>query len=246
MKFLERYLLRRPQRYQITESIQTHGQWKYVTDSMGILGVRTGDRAVPLSENKVKYQEVVERFLAEPVPDTALFGELPDLWRFLDNIVRLRCSPCGGLGVYASWETGELVEGTEFTCADCDGRGWGFGATFTDSNPVSVADLPIDHSRLAYWLPTELADMDESCRVFASSILPAVVVTSARWRVVCMGIARDRAPARYRSYLPGSGVWNSYRHDPDARAAGTDWAIEQGADGFDVFGSRVWEGRTWE
>jgi len=241
VNFLERYMLRPPQRYQITESIQTHGEWKYVTDSTSILGVRTGDRAVQLSENKVKYQSVVERFLDEPVPDTALLGTLPDLWRFLDHIVRLPCTPCGGRGVYASWETGEMVEGTEFTCADCDGRGWDFGTPFADPDLVSIAGLPIDHSRLAYWLPTELADMGESCRVFASSILPAVVVTSDRWRVVCMGVARDLAPARYRSYLPGSGVWNSYRHDPDARAAGTDWAIEHGADGFDVFGPRVWE-----
>lgn len=186
--------------------------------------------------------------LSAPPPADALVTDLPDLWAWLDRLVRERCGPCAGTGKAFHLEAGHPPRFV--ACDDCDGRGWhlSFPEEPVDRDTVAVCGVPVDRNAVAWWLAGELADLGESwaCRVWAavpfppaagSVAEPVPVVTFAgdHWRVSVAGFDRGAHSGRYRAYHPGAGSWWAARRCETARLAAADWCQDRDIDPADLF-----------
>jgi hypothetical protein len=247
-------------RYTVPETPMglAHLGWgcRVVTDARCILSV--ADPSAPFEEPQVFFGDpekpesfevakrkntVIWSLIQERVPPDAGQTTLNDLWLWLDRIERRACAWCSGTGDGTFLTNGGevLVTSAGVACGECEGKGWYFPEPYPqlDADPVTVCGYPLDRNRLSWWLAGELQEHGTEVRFWATSAAPAavaVVFDNPQWRLVCSSKHRDAHPARYRTYLPGCGQWWQHRYDPVARMAATDWAMERGADYYDLFG----------
>jgi len=225
----------------------TPGGRSLVTNNRHLLavdGMADGSGPLEVAVPQAKLHRMLD-VVHSPPPADAMVTDLADLWLWLDRVERERCPECRGSGCYGGLEWSDPPP-----CELCDGDGW----LLPDFSPeehgpddvVTLCEIPLDRNALAWWLPGELAGLGTACRVWARAFpvspnsvndpVPVVTVAGDRWRVAAAGLLRQFYPGRFRTYLPGAGVWYACRRDRVARLAGADWAQERDRDGFDLFG----------